>query len=99
MTPRTMVTDAEAHNWREGNEAVRALLADRERMLGLLRESVDDQLLQEEVGNRDTRLRCDMCGVVLTYWRADGGTHEKPHNEGCLIPKWEAVLKEAGRGA
>ncbi len=39
MTPRTMVTDEQAHNWREGNEAVRALLDDRKRMLALLIES------------------------------------------------------------
>ncbi len=42
MTPRTMVTDEQAHNWREGNEAVRALLADRERMLGLLYRAVHE---------------------------------------------------------
>lgn len=68
--------------------------------LGLLAESVEDQLLTQDVGcGGDTRLRCDMCGVVLTYWRADGGTHERPHNDGCLIPKWEALLEEARYGA
>ena len=74
--------------------------ADRERTLRLLRESIDDQLREDDVGNGDKRLRCDMCQVVLTYWRAkDGGTHERPHRDGCLIPKWEALLKEVGRGA
>ncbi len=74
---------------------VLALLADRERTLGLLRDSVDDQVRDEELPNGDKRRRCDMCQVVLTYWRKDAKPYEKPHNPGCLIPAWEALLKEA----